>query len=586
MKRFYLQTLLLFLSVSVFSQTPILEVTAPSSIAGNLFFGQNITSVNATTTSPAWGYQLKSLVDNVSGDLVIATDSTLTDSTKRLENCTVKGTSSNVKGKYALIARGTCTFSLKAYNAQKAGAIGVIVYSQATAAVQVANLPAGDSAAAVTIPVFLISYSDGQKLIKAVNAGKVSVNYRYPTLYGQSTRYNYATPIKEVSTLQGININASKNFKLVAGDTAQLRTQFKIIEPDGKVLNSALTYGTVGTDPNTSDTTVRNFVFPNYTPTKIGTYKINVTNNKNSDLFVDSFAITNYTFAQDQFQSFGDYVGLTKVGFANSNLILDVGHIFYTGVSTDKATHAIFAINNPDSIPAGDVFTISIYEMTSALLSKLSNATLTYDDLTSATTGINQYVMKSKQKPDSLLTVEFKNPVALNDNSAYMVMVRYDGTANSGNTRSPLYSVGGYNPSSFGLDDAIYLFNTNAKQNTFFPGWGGTPQLKNVVRLAMAGFKPGTIDTKTLEAWAENQVTVFPNPVTTQLTLNFDLQTLNPSIDYLITNVEGIEVKAGQFKNVQTGTQSLNVSNFANGLYFIRLLGSDGWRTKAFVVTK
>ena len=586
MKRFYLQILFLCLGICAFAQSPILEVTAPSSIAGNLFFGQNFTSVNATTTSPAWGYQLKSLLDNVAGDLVIATDSTLTDSTKRLENCTVKGTASNVKGKYALIARGTCTFSLKAYNAQKAGAIGVIVYSQATAATQVASLPAGDSATAVTIPVFLVSYTDGQKLIKAVNAGKVSINYRYTTLYGQSIHYNYATPVKEATAIQGINISASKYFKLAAGDTAQLRTQLKIIEPDGKVFTSVLTYGIVGTDPNTIDTASRNFTFPNYTPTKVGSYKISISNNKNGDVFIDSFVNTNYTFAQDQFQSFGDYTGLTKDGFTSSNLILDVGHIFYTGVNTDKATHAIFAINNPDNIPAGDVFTISIYEMTSALLSKLNNATLTYDDLTSSTTGVNQYIMKSKQKPDSLLTVEFKNPVSLNDNSAYMLMVRYDGTANSGNTICPLYSVGGYNPSSFGLDDAVYAFNSTAKQNTFFAGWGGTPQYKNVVRLAMAGFKPGTIDTKTLEAWAENKITVFPNPVATQLTLNFDLQTLNPTVDYLITSVEGLEVKAGQFKNVQTGTQSLNVSNLANGLYFIRLLGSDGWRTKTFVVAK
>jgi hypothetical protein len=42
-------------------------------------------------------------------------------------------------GKIALIQRGTCDFSLKAASAQKAGAIGVIIFNEAIPAIRIAS---------------------------------------------------------------------------------------------------------------------------------------------------------------------------------------------------------------------------------------------------------------------------------------------------------------------------------------------------------------------------------------------------------------------------------------------------------------
>lgn len=586
MKKFYLQILFLCFGVVAFAQSPIFEITAPASLAGGLFFGASVSPAQASSTSPSWGYQLKSLTDNVAGDVAIAVDSTMTDSTKRLENCTLKGTSMSVKGKWALVRRGTCSFSPKAYNAQKAGAIGVIMYSQETQATQIITMAAADSAAAITVPVLIISYTDAQKMVKSINAGtKVSVNYRYTTLFNPGLYYNYATPLKEIVALDQLQISASKNFKATATDTASTtKVQFKVVEPDGVVKTSGLLAGVVGTDPNLVDTTLRTWAFPSYKPTKVGKHQVSFINNKNNDIFQDSFVITNYTFAQDQ-QVADNYTATDSATFNLGGLILDVGHVIYTGINADKATHGIFSIYNSKSIPAGDAFTFQVFEMTSALLAKFPS-TLTYDDLNSTKLTTSQYIMTGKEtsgKTDSLLTIEFKTPITLKDTSVYLIMIRYDGST-SGNTKCPQYLSAGSNPSSFGFDDAVFAYSATNKANRFYSGWSGQP--KNVVRLAMAGFAPGKIDTKLLDAWAENQVTVFPNPVKDVLTLNFDLQTLNPTVDVLITNSSGVEVQSGQFKNVQTGTQTINVGGLANGLYFARLMGTDGWRTKAFVVSK
>lgn len=76
----------------------------------------------------------------------------------------------SLAGKIALIQRGTCTFAIKAQNAQDAGAIGVILYNNVAGGL----VPAG-AAPGVTIPVYGMTLADGQALIAAMTANEVSV---------------------------------------------------------------------------------------------------------------------------------------------------------------------------------------------------------------------------------------------------------------------------------------------------------------------------------------------------------------------------------------------------------------------------
>jgi lactocepin len=72
----------------------------------------------------------------------------------------------DVKGKYALIKRGELAFVDKALNAQKAGAVGVIIYNNADGYVNMA------SDAAITIPQLFLLKSDGDTIEAAIKAGK------------------------------------------------------------------------------------------------------------------------------------------------------------------------------------------------------------------------------------------------------------------------------------------------------------------------------------------------------------------------------------------------------------------------------
>jgi minor extracellular serine protease Vpr len=78
--------------------------------------------------------------------------------------------SSSLAGKIALIRRGVCGFYNKAINAQRAGAIGVVLYNNAAGALSptVAPVPAGLEP--VTIPVAAITAADGASIFGGLAA--------------------------------------------------------------------------------------------------------------------------------------------------------------------------------------------------------------------------------------------------------------------------------------------------------------------------------------------------------------------------------------------------------------------------------
>jgi minor extracellular serine protease Vpr len=69
----------------------------------------------------------------------------------------------SLTGKIALIKRGTCTFFQKAFNAQNAGAVAVVLYNNTVGFIT----PTVAGASPITIPVVLTGLSDGQAIAAA-----------------------------------------------------------------------------------------------------------------------------------------------------------------------------------------------------------------------------------------------------------------------------------------------------------------------------------------------------------------------------------------------------------------------------------
>jgi minor extracellular serine protease Vpr len=76
--------------------------------------------------------------------------------------------SSSLAGKIALIRRGTCGFYNKAINAQRAGAIGVVLYNNVAGALSPTVAPTPVGAEPVTIPVAAITAADGAAIFNGL----------------------------------------------------------------------------------------------------------------------------------------------------------------------------------------------------------------------------------------------------------------------------------------------------------------------------------------------------------------------------------------------------------------------------------
>jgi hypothetical protein len=146
-------------ATSLTAQTPdyTLTVSSPASIAGNY-----------PVLIGAFGYNTNSPSCQISGQLSAATDNT--GSTLGCNAIT-----QDLSGKIAVIDRGTCEFGVKVFNAQRRGAIAVIIVNNAPSPPYIlmgsGTVVRADS---LRIPAFFITQADGNK-IKAQLANNVTV---------------------------------------------------------------------------------------------------------------------------------------------------------------------------------------------------------------------------------------------------------------------------------------------------------------------------------------------------------------------------------------------------------------------------
>ena len=138
--------------------TPLLQVTAPASVAGYY-------AVGAATFGPAL------TPAGVSGDVALALDAANASGPSTTDGCSPIANAAAVAGRIALVDRGTCGFVVKAANVQAAGAIAMIV------ADNVAGGPPaglGGTDPSIVIPAVRITLADGNAIKGALASGPVA----------------------------------------------------------------------------------------------------------------------------------------------------------------------------------------------------------------------------------------------------------------------------------------------------------------------------------------------------------------------------------------------------------------------------
>ncbi|KAG1470648.1 hypothetical protein G6F56_002560 [Rhizopus delemar] len=103
----------------------------------------------------------------VSGDLAVAAKTA--DPTA--DACNASDVSTDVKGKVALIKRGSCAFTDKVQNAASAGATAVIFYDNVDESLS------GAAATGSSLASVMVNLADGEALLAAVKKATVSINF-------------------------------------------------------------------------------------------------------------------------------------------------------------------------------------------------------------------------------------------------------------------------------------------------------------------------------------------------------------------------------------------------------------------------
>ncbi len=137
----------------------IVYVEAPSTNEGSYDF-------TYSQAASGWGSpDLNLPINAVTGIMDFVTDGVDSLSCGTLTN--------DLTGKVAVLYRGTCEFGLKALNAQNAGAIAVIIINNSDGAP--VGMGGGASGASVTIPVVMITSTDGALLKAEIEAATSTV---------------------------------------------------------------------------------------------------------------------------------------------------------------------------------------------------------------------------------------------------------------------------------------------------------------------------------------------------------------------------------------------------------------------------
>lgn len=177
------------LSTNVNAQIVVLA-EAPSAVEGSYTF--------TNSGDNAWGANLANVT--VSAPVVLYRDATAADTLA----CEAAANASALAGNIAFLYRGTCEFGAKALNAQTAGAVAVIIINNAPG--EPVGMGAGASGNQVTIPVVMLSQSDGALLRPYVDNGSLEMFIGNKTgLFASDAGFqrknvalakNFATPVQ------------------------------------------------------------------------------------------------------------------------------------------------------------------------------------------------------------------------------------------------------------------------------------------------------------------------------------------------------------------------------------------------------
>lgn len=493
----------------------------------------------------------------------------------------------SLAGKVAVIRRGACEFGVKSLNAEKAGAVAVIIINHFNNASDngctVLNMGPGARGAEVTIPALGGARDLGVALDNAIKAGNAKICFSLPRMTGPFVAYQYATPVSQVDSLGAIAVTFT-NRSTTAAQNVILKCDVK--GPDGSVRTTTLPIASVA--PNTDTFAIFNPILP---PAIKGKFEAVFSNNiftTSRDSVRRYFEHTDYTFANDNLVV--DPLGIgfnNNADFAAAGFFIKNGSLSWTGKKGATVTYGTFGLSNVDSLyspnnPGANDFLVTIYDA-DVDGDGVGNLNESFDDLSDGIVGTGLYTMTGTEGVDQFVDVALTDPntgassVQLKPNHPYYMTVEYDGTL-AGTSRSPRLSnslpedylvVGGL------LATPLY---TKLDGGTLYSGWSGATVM---LHLQTQGYQPiNSTKTPLLDA---SKVKVTPNPAIDFVNIQVNLDAPGHVVVSL-TDWAGRIVRTTAQKDFQTGNLQIDTKALASGTYMAWIRTAEGYRVEKVAV--
>ena len=504
----------------------------------------------------------------------------------------------NLNGKIAVIYRGDgttnptsggCEFGVKALNAQNAGAVGVIIINREPGVITPGP---GASGATVTIPVVMLSNTDGAILVNQMQSGAVVVFIGNKTLlFANDVRLSPGAAfapkqgfVPALLAQNGTEFNFSVGARIYNdGNLPQGNVSLRatVTNPSGNIVYDNSVSGLNISSVDSADVyptgnfTLADFSLASY-PT--GTYTLTYTASLDS---LDEYASDNsisYTFTISE-----SIYSAAKIDTATG---LPSGKTFYRPSENNQTYSICSAINNPnasrlaveglyfaatkgivvpeDSLMAGEEMNLTLYKWED-VFADLNDTSFGFGALTEMAQAYFYFTDESQE--GETVYGAFASPVVLEDNQRYLACVQ---TVNIN-----LY---------MGHDNTNYTWNTdyylqpicpNESDGTWFAAGFGTdvPNAVGIKVMSSAGIGISEINTVNGSA--------YPNPTSDDLTISIEGEGV---ANVTVTDISG-RIAATSVISLVNGKANFNVSALEVGMYIFNVVLENG-KTSQFNVVK
>lgn len=610
-----LSLFLLFVGISNLATAQVrrssFRVDAPASVQG-----YKITSEIDNTGASPWGTNINGKWENIP----VAYDQ------NNANGCSPFA-AGYFTGKFALIYRGTCEFGAKALAAQNAGATGVIIVNNLLG---VAGMGAGANGGQVTIPVIMVTTTDGNAMRDQLAANvPVSISltsWRFDSIAnpvdvgfmndGPIHPLGKAMPASQLSTQVG-NIDDSfrvytggrfYNFSVVDFDTINLQGRLAhhagfTPAPFTPVDSNFITYY-FNTPITTTDSILflkldtinNNLVGFDMNDAPTGTYQMENTvlalpftetglsslNNQ----WTYTFAVTDSVYSKCEYDFTKNAPAVNyyiNVNPANTYKWGPVFNIRNGSYRAEKAQAVIMRDVIEDSVFAGQEIYIVLHKWDDAAGN--ANGALDINEVeevadASYTLTANDIVPIAGLP----ITLSFNNllapgsPIVLQANSKYWMTIELGGPSRTFSTGVDYYADYSANLAwTVGQGNPLYDVTGNQVYGGGFAN-GGSPSLA----LLMSNEPEGLNDVAAFDGEAK----VYPNPTSDKINVSLSLNKLSGKVSYEIVDITGKTIVLASKSNIKSDVFTYNTNKLSNGTYFVNIVTESGKTQLKFVVAK